>query len=215
MIGGLLWLIAVWAFSARLCQEVQRNFESKSFWVNAGAVCFQLWICSLVLLEVKFPEHYFQSVLSWPLVFPFALFILAVKSYTDAAVPLLAAICLGGLIASYIRKHSKSYFLVILPTVFILAGSFGFLVVGEMSFQLRLKQSTQSFSPSCLSGGSFMEFFRNANDDTHLNAKAQKDGELYGWSFRRNNFFKLPSQPERNPVAVNSSWWWSPYPACR
>lgn len=125
--------------------------------------------------------------------------------------PLMGAIAvaaLSGLVAGVFAKYW--------PAVAAWAFPLAFLVLGQIQFHRDIARASENFKPDCLSAGSFISSLSQALKgdpfQSNLHAEARKAGEIYGWSFKARDFYKLPESTRGN-VSASSSFSLT-YPSC-
>lgn len=156
------------------------------------------------------------GALFWPVFAPGALLWAYSTYFAFLGVPLLVS-ALAAIVAGFLHYRFLGRARNFWPTTSVIVGFLSFLVAGEFQFHSRLENAAASLPPVCVTSDSFLNSMRHAGADFqfHLHAEAIKAGDLYAWSFRENDFYKVPDSARGNVRTHPGSWFSLPYPPCR
>jgi hypothetical protein len=134
------------------------------------------------------------------------------RYYSFLSVPLSSAILLSlAAAAAWARLSGKLRLL--WPTVLVSVFAITFVIAGKIQFDHDVRSATEKLSPDCLDTGFFVD--SPLRTPFSLHAAALKDGDVYGWSFRERDFYKLPRSVVPNVDLPKAHGHTSDYPSCR
>jgi hypothetical protein len=210
-------LVAIGVWLAAMIGSLGR-LRGKKTVVADAALQFLLvsyLLFALFLARRPVPEILLGAVL-WPTVAPGYTLWASSKYFAFLCVPLLT-MAVTAVLAGFLHHRFLGRWRNFWPTASVIVGFLSFLVAGELHFHSRLKQAAVSLPPVCVTSDSFLNSMRHAGADFQfdLHAEAIKAGDLYAWSFRTNNFYKVPDGARGNARTHPGSWFSLPYPPCR
>lgn len=102
----------------------------------------------------------------------------------------------------------------LLPTAAALTVVVAFVVTGEFTFHRDVAAAATKLHPDCLDKRPFAMALVEPNKRTVLPARAVKGNAMYGWSFRAQDFYRLPASVTRNVDVAKDATPFAPATGC-
>jgi hypothetical protein len=218
LVFGFWGAIVFWA-SLRLATVRRLSKSTESFVAAVGFTCFQLvvvfWsivICTHLLSGRPLADDLLVSVFLSPVVVPATALRAWNTFYSFLSVPLFVSlgIAVGATLVwiKFASRRLRQFWPGIALAFFLVTG----LAAGQVQYQRDVTAAAKRLSPECLDGGSFVDAIAGHNR-FRLHARAVKVDEIYAWSFRERDFYRLPKGIDRN-VSLKRAPLLSKHPSC-
>jgi hypothetical protein len=216
----VLWVLIAYC-ALRGCwpgEESRRNPE-RSF--ATRALAWQAVALALAMLALLTQSLPFSTALAVVFVFPIAgpvLGLWAYSSYTGfLSLPLLVAVGIGTASAFVAHHFLQGRLRVFVPTVGVIALTSAFFLACHLSFERDVMAASVKLQPDCLDRRPFPRILLKGYGrwTPKLRVRAQKGPDVYGWSFRTRDFYKLGDNVQNNFPRPYDSEPLPPFRSCR
>jgi hypothetical protein len=157
-----------------------------------------------------------ETAAFWPLYAPFFAMWAWATFYSSLTLPLLAGLSTSAALAWTLITRTTGWIHLIWPTAAVAVFSVVFLAAGQLQFHHDVRSAAEALGAKCLEAGSFrdavsagLNFQRSS-----LYAAARNAEDIYGWSFRKRDFYKVPEDAKRYVRSHRSPSFESPLPPC-
>lgn len=157
------------------------------------------------------------NVLLLPVFAPFAVVSVWSKFFSFLAIPSLVALLITSAAIFTWLRFVAGWGRAFWPTVAVTTLLVTLLIAGEIQFYRDVRLAAGKYEPDCLDAGSFMAAVLGGSPEFQfdLHAAFHKGADMYAWSFRQRDFYKLPETIVQNVSSRTSSWFAFDYPRCR
>lgn len=214
--------LAVWlAIFSDLLKYLGRNdrVSYQTILASRGGIALQVVAPFFLFIALANPSNSLNGplLLLLPVVAPFFVVSVWSKFYSFLAIPSLVALLITTAVIFTWLRFATGRGRAFWPTVAITTFLVTLLVAGEIQFYRDVRSASGKYEPDCLDAGSFIAAVQGGSPEFQfdLHAAFHKGPDMYAWSFRQRDFYKLPETIGQNVSSRKSSWFAFDYPPCR
>jgi hypothetical protein len=211
-IAGMVISLVAWVVSCRhtirfirqVCEAPETIHDTM---LPIGCAVFQLLVVYVLIWVWLQPTAVsetgplaFVSVLLYPGIAPLELMKTWFSFEDFIRVPLVGSGVAFAISAMLLHNNLRGYAQWAWPTFALLTATATFVLIAEIRFHQKLASAAAKLAPDCLDTGSILNAIAIAGAEYQFNlhAAARKGHDLYAWSFRHGDFYKVPDDAKRN-----------------